>query len=61
MNATEETEIHALAIQLEQLTQGTGWEAMRYWSIGLTMKRLAEYCAVCDCQKKQRGAEKKNL
>ena len=50
MTDQEEQEMHALAVQLESLTRGTGWEAMRYLAIGRTMQKLAEYCAVCDCQ-----------
>lgn len=30
MTAEQEQEMHALAVTLEQLTRGTGWEAMRY-------------------------------
>ena len=46
MTPTEEVEMHALAIQLEELTRGTGWEAMRYAAIGRLMEKLIEYCAV---------------
>ena len=54
MTTKEEAEFHALAVQLEKLTRDPNWEAGRYWSIGRTMEQLAEYCAVCDCQKKQK-------
>lgn len=46
MSAQEELEMHALAVKLEQLTRGTGWEAMRYLAIGKIMEELARYCAV---------------
>jgi hypothetical protein len=46
MTANEEQEMHQLAYQLSVLTKGTGWEALRYASIGQTMASLSEYCAV---------------
>jgi len=55
MTDKEEHEMHALAVQLEMLTRGTGWEAMRYLQIGHTMQKLSEYCAVCDCQARKTG------
>jgi hypothetical protein len=51
MTDTEEREMHALAVKLVALTRDPGWEAMRYYAIGIVMKQLAEYCAVCDCQR----------
>jgi hypothetical protein len=51
----QEREMHDLAVTLETLTRGTGWEASRYMHVGLTMEKLAEYCAVCDCQNKSKG------
>jgi hypothetical protein len=53
MTTKDEQEMHALAEQLERLTRGVGWEAMRYAAIGRLMERLAAYCAVCDCQRKK--------
>lgn len=46
MTPTEEKEMHALAKKLEQLTEGTGWEAMRYGQIGKVLQQLTAYCAV---------------
>lgn len=51
MSEREEREMHELAKRLEELTRGTGWEAMRYMAVGRVMEQLAEYCAVCDCRK----------
>lgn len=51
MTLAEETAMHDLAVKLAQLTSGVGWTAMKYAAIGKTMERLAEYCAVCDCQR----------
>jgi hypothetical protein len=46
VTATEEQEMHELALQLANLTFGSGWEAMRYMAIAQVMEKLAEYCAV---------------
>lgn len=51
MTSREEAEMHRLAVRLEELTRGDGWEAARYAAIGRIMEQLAEYCAVCDCKK----------
>lgn len=51
MTAQEEQEMHDLAVKLEQLTRGVGWEATRYMAIGRIMKQLSDYCATCDCAK----------
>jgi ribosomal protein S6 len=48
----QEIEMHQLAKRLAKLTEGIGWEAMRYLAIGRVMEDLAKYCAVCDCQRK---------
>ena len=53
MTPQEEREMHSLAARLLSLTQGTGWEAMRYFAIGRVMQQLAEYCPTCDCQIKK--------
>lgn len=57
MTDQEEREMHELAVRLERLTRDTGWEASRYASISRTMERLAEYCAVCDCQSQSRRVQ----
>lgn len=44
MTAEQEQEMHDLAVRLEKLTQGTGWEAMRYAAVGATLAKLEEYC-----------------
>ena len=51
MTRDDEHAMHALAATLEALTSGCGWEASRYEAIGRVMERLAQYCAVCDCQR----------
>ena len=56
MTSTDEMEMHRLACSLVQLTQGTGWEAMRYLAIARVMAQLTEYCATCDCQEKANKA-----
>jgi hypothetical protein len=55
MTSHEEVEMHLLAQKLEELTRGTGWEAMRYFAIGRVMQQLAEYCATCDCKSKRKS------
>mgnify|MGYP001612074377 CR=1 FL=1 len=52
MTALEERNMHDLSVKLEQLTRGTGWEAMRYMAIASIMEQLSEYCATCDCKVK---------
>jgi hypothetical protein len=47
--------MHELAEQLVALTQGVGWEATRYMTIGRVMEKLTTYCATCDCQRGRRG------
>ena len=51
MTSNEEEEMHALAVRLAQLTEGVGWEALRYLAIARCMEQLATYCATCDCQR----------
>ena len=59
MTMQEEREFHDLVVTLEVLTRDSPWEAMRYEVIGRLMKRLADYCAVCDCQRaRSRAAER---
>ena len=53
MKPTDEQEMHELAVQLSELTNGSGWEASRYWAIGRVMERLKEYVAVCDCTERR--------
>lgn len=53
MTPQREVEMHELARQLEVLTRGEGWEAMRYFQIGSVMEKLADYCATCDCRKRK--------
>jgi len=55
MTPSEEREMHELAKRLVALTEGVGWGAMRYGAIGVTMEKLAAYCAVCDCHRKRRA------
>jgi len=50
MTPQEETEMHELAMTLAQLTEGTGWEMMRYMAIGQVLEHLTRYCATCPCQ-----------
>lgn len=47
MTPQEETEMHELATTLAQLTEGTGWEMMRYMAIGQVLEQLTRYCATC--------------
>lgn len=44
MTQAQEREMHELAVRLAKITEGEGWEAMRYWAIGNLMNQLAEYC-----------------
>lgn len=44
MKDLEERDMHELAKRLAELTEGVGWEAMRYAAIARTMEQLAEYC-----------------
>ncbi len=44
MTSAEETAMHEIAVQLEQLTRGVGWEAMRYMAIARQIDKLVEYC-----------------
>ena len=55
MTPTEEHEMHALAVQLAKLTEGEGWEAMRYGAVGSIMQKLSEYCA-CVCELDHKSA-----
>lgn len=53
MTAPEEAAMHVLATQLADLTRDPGWEASRYMVIGQLVKRLTEYCAVCECTERR--------
>lgn len=53
MKLAEESEMHRLATALAKVTEGTGWEASRYWAICQIMQQLAEYCPTCPCQEKK--------
>ena len=46
MTDDEEKQMHEFAVQLEGLTRGTGWEAMRYFAIAVVMEKLAEFCPI---------------
>lgn len=50
MNTRDQQAMHNVAVRLMQLTEGTGWEAMRYAAIARTVEELTTFCAVCDCQ-----------
>jgi hypothetical protein len=56
MTLDERREMHEWAEKLERLTRDPedGWAAMQYQAIGRVMEKLAQYCAVCDCQRKSR-------
>lgn len=61
MTPTEEREMHCLAVILADLTDGTGWEAMRYAAIGTMMQRLSEYAAPCACIAKRNKQKQRFL
>lgn len=57
VKAEDERAMHELAVRLVELTEGTCWEAMRYWAIGRTLEQISEYCATCECQARRNRAK----